>query len=311
MKKAIAALAFLAVVIALGFEFFAPGAIYDMNIKGTRMAAGLKEHSIELSEYEYHYLDNEKVGKPLIVMIHGFTADKDNWGRMALFMRDYHIVALDLLGHGDSSRPADGDYSITAQVARVKAFSDALELPKFHLIGNSMGGWIAGVYAAKHSDDLLSVTLLDNAGVEQPEPSDMLQRIEAGNSLPLVIRSPEDADLFFEFAFEEPPLMTPGVKKAYAERSAEHADLYQHIYEQFTSANNPDLTPLLSQIGVPVQIIWGDKDRLLDVSSVEVMTPELENETVVIMEDCGHVPMLERPSETAEHLDAFIQSLQP
>ncbi|EDY85771.1 lipase 3, putative [gamma proteobacterium HTCC5015] len=309
MKKALAVLASLAIVVALGFEFLAPGALYDMNIKGTRMAAGLKEHRIELGDYEYHYLDNEKTQKPLIVMVHGFTADKDNWGRMALFMRDYHIIALDLLGHGDSSRPADGDYTIEAQVARVKAFADALDLPKFHLIGNSMGGWISGVYAAKHSDDLLSVTLLDNAGVEQPNPSDMMQRLQAGESIPLVMDGPDDADLFFEFAFEEPPFMTPGVKKAYAERSAQHAELYRYIHDQFTSENNPMLTPMLSQIDVPVQIIWGDKDRILDVSSIDVMTPELEGETVVIMENCGHVPMLERPKETADHLDAFIQSL--
>lgn len=311
MKKALGIVILLVVAAALSLEFFAPGVIYDLNVKGTRMAAGLKHQSLEIGEYEYHYLDSGESDKPVIVMVHGFTADKDNWARMALFLRQYRVVAPDLLGHGDSDRPAGEDYSIDAQVERLKAITQALDLPRFHLIGNSMGGWISGVYAARHSDDLLSVTLLDNAGVEAPNPSEMHQMIERGEGVPLIVRGPEDADQMFEFAFHKPPFMTEGVKRAYVERAAKHANLYEHIHNQFTAENdsNPMLTPLLSEIEVPVQIIWGDKDRILDVSSVEVMTPELEGETVVIMEECGHLPMMERPKETAQHLDRFIQSL--
>ena len=76
-------------------------------------------------------------------MVHGFTADKDNWARMALFLKDdYRLIAIDLLGHGQSPRDINADYKISSQVQRVKDFANALGLDKFHMAGNSMGGYI-------------------------------------------------------------------------------------------------------------------------------------------------------------------------
>jgi len=55
-----------------------------------------------------------------------------------------------------------------------------------------------------------------------------------------------------------------------------------------------------------VQIIWGEFDRILDVSSIDVMRPLLPQAEVTIMKDTGHIPMLERPAETAAHYLRFL-----
>ncbi|MGB1581444.1 MAG: alpha/beta fold hydrolase, partial [Nevskiales bacterium] len=62
----------------------------------------------------------------------------------------------------------------------------------------------------------------------------------------------------------------------------------------------------LAEIKTPTLILWGRYDRLLDVSAVDVMRPLLPQAEVVIMEDTGHVPMIERPALTAQHYMAFI-----
>ena len=62
---------------------------------------------------------------------------------------------------------------------------------------------------------------------------------------------------------------------------------------------------------MPVLIVWGEYDRFLDISSVDVMRPLLPQAEVIIMNDTGHIPMLERPSETAAHYLGFLERIQP
>ncbi|MCY1464797.1 pimelyl-[acyl-carrier protein] methyl ester esterase [compost metagenome] len=68
------------------------------------------------------------------------------------------------------------------------------------------------------------------------------------------------------------------------------------------------LEPELPRIEAPTLLLWGDRDRVLDPSSIEVMKPLLKRPSVVIMENCGHAPMLERPEETAQHYQAFLDA---
>jgi pimeloyl-ACP methyl ester carboxylesterase len=68
------------------------------------------------------------------------------------------------------------------------------------------------------------------------------------------------------------------------------------------------MEPLLKDIRVPTLVLWGDTDRVLDVSAADVYARGLPDATLVVMKKCGHVPMLERPAETAEHYRAFLKA---
>lgn len=310
MKKIILLCIGLLIIALTSVNLFAPGALYNATQDATRAAAGLEVKQITAGEYEYTYADNGKTDKPVLLMVHGFTADKDNWARMALFLKnDYHLIALDLLGHGQSPRDINADYKISSQVQRVKDFADALGLEKFHMAGNSMGGYITAMYAAKHPEQILSAILFDNAGVAQPTPSDMLVALENKQAHPLIIRSSEDVDKFFNFVFADVPFMTGSIKQYYAEQSIPLAPLYEKIFADFHEIPEEQLEPLLPTIKAPVQIIWGREDRVLDVSSIETMRPLLKNLQIIIMDDVGHLPMLESPSQSAQLVHQFIQSL--
>jgi pimeloyl-ACP methyl ester carboxylesterase len=67
------------------------------------------------------------------------------------------------------------------------------------------------------------------------------------------------------------------------------------------------LQPDLGLIKAPTLILWGDQDRLIHVSAVDVFKAGIPNSTVVVMKDCGHAPMVERPRESAEHFLKLIR----
>src|SRR3546814_6124508 len=87
--------------------------------------------------------------------------------------RDYHVIAPDLPGFGQNERNPDLAYDLQAQTARLKAFADTLGLSRPHVGGNSMGGWIALRYAIEYPDALASLILLNNAGVNGANESEL------------------------------------------------------------------------------------------------------------------------------------------
>ncbi len=99
-------------------------------------------------------------------MVHGFAANKDNWTRFAKFVTPvYHVVALDLPGFGDSSCLESASYSIADQAKRLNRFADEIGLKKFYIVGNSMGGHIAGRYTVMFPETVLTLGLFDASGV--------------------------------------------------------------------------------------------------------------------------------------------------
>ena len=74
----------------------------------------------------------------------------------------------------------------------------------------------------------------------------------------------------------------------------------------FNQPTSP-LAPFLPKVKAPVLIIWGDKDKILDVSSIPILEKGLKNRQTVIMKDTGHIPMLEKPQETASVYRDFIE----
>ncbi len=309
MKKLLAALILIPVLAVAAINQFAPGLLFSTIMSATRAAAGMQSREIVVDGHRYRYLDNQREGKPTILFIHGFAADKDNWTRMALFLRkDYRLVAIDLLGHGESDQPMQPvSYRISAQVERLHRVVQAIGLGKLHLVGNSMGGHIAGFYAARYPEQTASVSFLNNGGIISPVATEAWQAIARGEPNPLVIRQPEDAERFFAHVMAAPPFMTGAIKRYFAEQSMARQALNDYIFTFMQGEHFENLATELPKISAPAQIIWGEDDRLLHVSSVAVMEPLLQHSKVLILPETGHAPMLERPKAVARALDAFIR----
>lgn len=307
MKKAVSALV-VVIIAVLTLFYFSPSALLSSMQFIERQRAGLSIQQAQVDGIDIRYYEGGPVDADTIVMIHGFGANRDNWLQFARhFTSRYHVIALDLPGFGESGKP-DIDYSVAGQTARLHDFINVLGLETPNLIGNSMGGHIAALYAASYPSQVASIALLDNAGIASPQTSEMFQMIERGEPNPLVVRQPEDFEKLMRFVFVSPPPMPDALKRHFAEQSMANRAHYDQIFTQLRDRYVP-LEPELPKIQAPTLVLWGDQDRVLDVSSIEVMKPLLKKPTVVVMKDCGHAPMLERPDETAQHYQTFLDSL--
>lgn len=272
-----------------------------------RAKGRLTLNSVRVGAHDWPYLEGGPRGAPPLVLVHGFGGDKDNWAMLAPYLTDrYHLIVPDMVGFGDNARPDDVGYDIAAQTDRLVAFLDAMGIGQCHLVGNSMGGWIALHAALDHPDRLTTLTLVNNAGVRGAEPSELEQLPRDGPS-PLVATDARDLKRLMAFIAHKPRFIPSRfLDVVFAERAASSA-LHDQIF--WTIAADIEERPLndrLADVRVPTLIIWGRHDRLIHVSCLAELQAGIAGSEAVIFEDAGHVPMLEKPAATASVLRRFL-----
>jgi pimeloyl-ACP methyl ester carboxylesterase len=170
-----------------------------------------------------------------------------------------------------------------------------------------MGGHISARYAIMFPGKVLTLGLFNASGVRCPVPSEMMKRLSRGEPNPLIAASTDDFDRLLKFVFVKPPEIPGLVKKHLVEEAVSHNASNFRIAQQ-TSGEIGALEPDLGKIKARTLVLWGDHDRVLDVSCVQVLEKGLTDCTAVIMKECGHLPMIERPEEAAGHYLAFLKS---
>ncbi|TGM57902.1 alpha/beta fold hydrolase [Leptospira adleri] len=269
-----------------------------------RYQSNLEKKEIQVGAYKWTYLEGGK--GETILLIHGFGGDKDNWTRFVRTLTDsYHVVIPDLPGFGENDRKPEDEYSILTQVSRLDEFTKSIGIDKFHIIGNSMGGSISGVYAATYPDKILTLGLLDSAGVQSPTPSELSMHLSKGKN-PLVANNEEEFDFLLNFVFVKPPSIPSFLKGYFAEKSIRNREFNEKIYKDLRSRISV-LEERMKQIHARTLIVWGDTDRVIHISSSDVLLKGIHNSTRVILKECGHSPMLERPTETAGIYAKFLK----
>jgi pimeloyl-ACP methyl ester carboxylesterase len=182
-----------------------------------------------------------------------------------------------------------------------------LDIQTFHLGGNSMGGNIAGVYASKYPDQVKSLILIAPGGVASAETSELDRYLKEGNN-PLIAKSSEEYDRLLDFVFLERPFIPGAVKKHLAQKAIERKDLNIAIFKQFNKT--PDTLPLeviTKGLAVPTLIVWGADDRVLHVSGAKLLNAVIPGSRLAVMDHVGHLPMVEKPKETAGLCLNFIK----
>ena len=317
--KTIAVIA-VVIIAAVAFLVSRPDLILQFAAGAERSKSGLELKQVMADGFEWPYLDSgvnpDDKDQPVILMLHGFGADKDNWTRFAGFFTGkkelegvedettYRVIAPDLPGFGENERDQSKTYDMQNQRERLNKFVEALGLSKFHLVGNSMGGNLTAAYTEKWPEKVITVGLFDSAGVAEPEPSDMSKAVARGEN-PLLVNSVEDFDRLLNFVFVVPPEIPGPVKTYLAEQSVKNRAFNEKIFKEYR-ANMFRLEPVLPNINQPSLVLWGDTDRLIHVSSARLMHDLLPNSRLLIMDKMGHSPMIERPQETANHYKRFL-----
>ncbi len=271
-----------------------------------REKSGLSEKSMIVGDHKIVYLEGGK--GEAVILLHGFGDMKDSWVPFARKLTPhYRVIIPDLPGFGDSTKKMDGRYDISTQVARLHLFASQLGVTRFHVAGNSMGGTIAGIYAADHPDIVLSLGLLDAGGVIDREQSAMTAEFNKGVN-PLLVKKPEDFDRLLAFMFVTPPSIPESVKKVVAQKAVESHDFNLKVFNELNLGNMLEVR--FSDIKSPTLVMWGDTDRVFPVSSARVIESGIKGAKLLIIKNCGHLPMVEKPEESSGAYLDFIRSLR-
>ena len=285
--------------------------IYDYAINIQRSRADLEFKTIQVDGEQFAYLDREGDGET-IVLLHGLTAEKDNWLDFIRYIpKNYRVLAIDLPGHGDNAQDMDKFYdpaSLSRGLARVL---DELGIKRCHIAGNSLGGLISEIYASEHPDKVITLGLFDAAYLWAPTLSEFQQAFINGQNF-FDVKTRSDYDRLIGFAFYDPPFMPWPIlsvaSRKYIKRNSINMKIVGDGIQSDYYTSQEVYHEMMGTLSMPTFVIWGDKDRILDVSCVESFKCFLPHvEKVVILKDCGHVPMMERPEESASHYAAFIK----
>jgi pimeloyl-ACP methyl ester carboxylesterase len=280
--------------------------VAELAIDIDRQRADLERKEVELpGGLRYVYLEGGK-GEPLM-LLHGFGGNKDNFTRSARYLTPhYRVIIPDHIGFGESSRPAEADYTPAAQADRLWQLAQKLGIRTVHLGGNSMGGQIAMAYAARYPKEVGSLWLLNPAGVWSAPRSEVADIVLGNGRNPLIARSEDDFARTFEFVMKDPPFVPRPILNVFAQERIRNADLEERIFVKIATDS---IEQRVKGLQTPTLIVWGDQDRVIHVGTADVLHKLMPRSQVVVMPGIGHMPMLERPQQSAGDYLKFRTSL--
>ncbi len=244
---------------------------------------------------------------PALILLHGFGASLQTWDAWSdILSNRYRVVRFDLPGFGLTGPDPTGDYSDRRSLVVIGALMDRLGLARATLIGNSMGGRMAWLFAANHPDRVDRLVLVSPDGFASPG-------VEYGRTpnVPLIVRFlPYVLPRFLlksslAPAYADPTRLTPATVTRYRDlmlapgtRAAIVARTGQTMIE--------DPRPSLRRIAAPTLLLWGEKDAMIPVGNASDYLREIPHATLAALPDLGHVPFEEQPERAIEPVLAFL-----
>jgi pimeloyl-ACP methyl ester carboxylesterase len=230
---------------------------------------------------------------PVVVLLHGLGGNSSNWAfNFAALSAKYRVIAPDQIGFGRSDKPLI-NYRVGTYVDFLDKFLEGLNVERASLVGNSMGGWIAALYAIKYPKRVERLVLVDAAGFAPPKEFDL----SALSGLNPSTR--EQARYLAGLVFFNPLFKTDAAVDATLAARISAGDGYtiQSLVESIYR-NEDMLDGKLSAVKQPTLIIWGREDGLLPLAREgEKFKKEMPSAQFIVFEQCGHVPQAEKAAE--------------
>ncbi len=254
-------------------------------------------------------------GEP-IVMLHGLGGTKASFlPSVAALSGSFRVIAVDMLGFGDSSKPLAASYSPPFQAHAITKLLDALELPRAHFVGHSLGGRVAMELGFRHADRAGGLVLMTPAMAwlrERPwAPFLRFVRPELG-LFQIAPRRVVDAFMRWAIPGGDSPWAAPAIDEfvrifTTARGRAAFYAAARHIYLDEPHGDNGFWTKL-ETLSPESLFIWGRKDPLVSTGFMKHVEQALPAARHVEL-DCGHLPQIEQPRQTHAAIDKFLRTL--
>jgi pimeloyl-ACP methyl ester carboxylesterase len=287
-------------------SLFAPEALTALGLMLERRMSGLKRKHVKVDGHDMPYLEGG--AGEVLVLIHGFGGDKDNFTRIARFLTPhYRVLIPDLPGFGDASRDPQASYGMADQVGRIHGFLTQLGITSCHMGGNSMGGFISAQFVVPYGHMVKSLWLLDPGGTTASHSSAILLNYQKTGENPLLVRRVEDFNETIRATTHKAPFLPGFARVALGRRAVADFDLHTKLMRQM--AESPLLELTYKPMSTPALIVWGKEDQILNPAGAESFRALFPNSKVIMMDGIGHLPMAEAPEQTAKDYLAYRATL--
>jgi pimeloyl-ACP methyl ester carboxylesterase len=255
---------------------------------------------------------------PPVVLIHGIGASIEDWlPTVGALASSHRVYAVDLPGHGLADKPLDISYTIPDMAGFVRGFMAALDIEHAHVIGHSLGGAIATQLALGFPEVVDKLVLVSSAGLGRGiHPMFRLASVPVLGER-LTRPSRQGVDRLGEVAVHDPSVLTPEMRDFRYRMSAQPNA--QQCFLNVLRANGVTVLgqsakvykatiPRLASFTNPVLVVWGREDQLVPVAHAQVAVSGFPNAQVCLLDDCGHLPMLEHPDAFNDAVLGFLKA---
>jgi pimeloyl-ACP methyl ester carboxylesterase len=207
----------------------------------------------------------------------------------------FDVIAPEHPGFGESDTP-DWLDDIHDVAYFYLDLLDELKLDGVHLVGNSLGGWIAAELAVRSTARLASLTLAGSAGLDVPGVKQMDSFLVSDEErLRQFFHDPKKADAMIA------RVLDPKTEETALRNQATVAKL---VWQP--RSHDPSLSKWLHRIDVPTLLIWGDTDRMFPKEHALAFQKAITGAKLVMIPECGHVPQIEKPGAFVAALESFL-----
>lgn len=256
-----------------------------------------------------HYRD-EGEGDVLLLLHGAFSSlhTFNEWNKS--LKKHYRVIRLDLMGFGLTGPNDANDYSMENHIRVLKTFLNILKIEKCHVVGNSLGGWLAWEFTYRYPQKVDKLVLIDSAGFLEEEnvplPFKLARTPVFGRIIKYVVR---------------PQVLEQFLRQVYFDQSKVTEQLITRYYELFNREGNPDAflklvnqpvsdsTGALKHINNKTLILWGREDMWIPVHNAYRFHALLINSTLKIYPKVGHIPMEEIPEESLLDVMNFLEKV--
>jgi esterase len=292
---------------------------YHDHLKTTATRAGFsfdkvvlpEEHRVTANGLGFRYLDWSNKEQRPILFLHGGALTAHTWDLCCLALRDdYHCMALDQRGHGDSDWAPDADYSISAQREDVKGFAEAIGLDRFVLVGMSMGAINGLAYAIRYPETLSALVLIDAGPDVRRRGSSRIRDFVNGGA------KPESLDAIIERALAFNPRRDPKVlRRSLMHNLRRQQDgnwVWKYDRRRFQqmgeahAAERQGLADGLARVTCPTLVVRGAESDVFHEEDGERLAQRLPDGRFITIPRAGHTVQGDNPKDLAAALRDFL-----
>jgi pimeloyl-ACP methyl ester carboxylesterase len=268
--------------------------------------AAYTDRFITVNGLRLHYLDWGNPQKPPFVMLHGISRLVHQFDHLApQFKDEFHVMAIDMRGHGDSAWSDEGAYLVEDYVRDLAAFADQLDLHNLTLLGNSTGGRVVQVYAGTHPDRV-ALLISEDVGPERTNEiaaaftrqvqqeqdgwaseDELLASLKRGNG-----KTPEE------------------ILRAYAHFGSKRREDGRIVWKRDPNLAKgfvpTELWEPVRRIMCPTIYILGGSSRIVPLETQEKLKQTIPHVEIAVIPGAGHYPDQEATAEFLRILRAFL-----